>query len=64
MKYRNSIITFGFLVLVAKYSGFPSAWREALYVLFGLAIIVLAYLSGKESKPKSHEPIPDSLINN
>lgn len=53
MKYRNTIITLGFIILVASTSfiGVPRSWKEFVMVLSALAIVVLAYLAGKEKKP-------------
>ena len=47
MKYRNSIIAVGFLNIVIQFLGFPDSWKNGMYVIIGLAIIVLAYV-GKE----------------
>jgi hypothetical protein len=43
MRFRNVIIALGFLVLVTQFTGFPEAWRNAFYIIAGLALIVLAY---------------------
>lgn len=48
MKYRNGIITLGFLVIVVQFLGFPESWRDGLYAILGLAVIALAYV-GKNS---------------
>jgi hypothetical protein len=47
MKYRNSIIALGFLVLVVQFLGIPTAWKNPLYIIVGIAIIALAYVAGK-----------------
>lgn len=47
MKYKNVIITFGFVVILVQFLGFPQSWRDALYALVGLLVIVFGYLSEK-----------------
>jgi hypothetical protein len=50
MKYRNLIITIGFIVVLIQFLGFPQTWRNVLYSVSGISIIVLGYLSEKEKK--------------
>lgn len=51
MKYRNTIIALGFIILVASTSliGVPRSWKDIVVMLSALAIVVLAYLAKKES---------------
>jgi hypothetical protein len=57
MKYRNTIIAIGFLLIVMPVLGFPRSWLTVFYILAGGAIITLGYLSGKETRvtPKQTE---------
>ncbi len=55
MKYRNLIITLGFVVILIQFLGFPQAWRNAFYAITGIAIITFGYLSEKEKKVKPAE---------
>ncbi len=50
MKYRNTIIVLGFIVAAFKIFALPQSWKEAVYVLLGVAIMMLAYISGRERK--------------
>ena len=47
MKYKNVIITLGFVVILIQFLGFPQSWRDALYALIGLLVIAFGYLSEK-----------------
>ncbi|MEK7607552.1 MAG: hypothetical protein AAB484_01310 [Patescibacteria group bacterium] len=47
MKYRNSIIALGFLVVIIQFLGFSESIRNGLFIISGIAIIALAYLAGK-----------------
>lgn len=60
MKYRNLIIALGFVIVVIQFLGFPQAWRNVLYVLGGLSVIALGYLSDKEKKVAT--PVSDSKV--
>jgi hypothetical protein len=53
MKYRNLIVSLGFVVVIIQFLGFPQAWRNGLYALTGMSIIAFGYLSDKEKKVKS-----------
>jgi hypothetical protein len=55
MKYRNLIVTLGFVVVIIQFLGFPQAWRNGLYTLAGMSIIAFGYLSDKEKKVKMVE---------
>ena len=52
MKYRNLIITLGFIVIVIQFLGFPQSWKDVFYLLVGLLVITFGYLSEKEKKIK------------
>ncbi len=47
MKYRNTIIALGVIIVVLQFLGFPQSWDNALYAIVGLAIIALAYVGEK-----------------
>jgi len=47
MRYRNIIITLGFLTILIQFLGFPESWDRAFYAIIGLAVIALAYV-GKD----------------
>jgi len=47
MKYRNSIIALGFLVVIIQFLGFPEFFRNALFIISGIAIVALSYMAGK-----------------
>jgi hypothetical protein len=47
MKYRNSIITLGAVIIILQFLGFPQSWDNALYAIVGLSIIALAYVGEK-----------------
>jgi len=48
MKYRNGIIALGFLVVIIQFLGFPEDFRNALFIISGIAIIALSYIAGKK----------------
>ncbi len=48
MKYRNSIIALGFLVVIIQFLGFPENARNALFIISGIVVVALAYLAGKK----------------
>lgn len=52
MRYRNIIITLGFIILILSTGiiGVPSLWSDIVLRLAAFAIIVLAYLAGNERK--------------
>jgi len=52
MKYRNLIITLGFVVILIQFLGFPQSWRDALYAFVGILVIAFGYLSDKERTVK------------
>ncbi|MEN9621718.1 MAG: hypothetical protein RLZZ67_152 [Candidatus Parcubacteria bacterium] len=56
MKYRNLIITLGFIVIFIQFLGFPQAWRDVLYILSGLLVITFGYLSEAEKKTAPTQP--------
>jgi hypothetical protein len=49
MKYRNLIITLGVLIILVQFLGFPESWDNALYAIFGILVIILAYISQKRA---------------
>ena len=51
MRFRNLLMTLGFLVIAIQFLGFPRAWDSAFYVLLGLLVIAFAYLAGKREEP-------------
>jgi hypothetical protein len=55
MRYRNTIIAFGFAILVfsTPLIGIPQSWKVAVVQLSALAVAFLAYLAGKEPKTPS-----------
>lgn len=61
MKYRNSIIALGFLVILIQFLGFPQDVRNVFYGIVGLAIIVLSYICKHES---GHSVGGEKTINN
>ena len=65
MRYRNIIITLGFIILVLSTGiiGVPPMWSDIALRLAAFAIVVLAYLAGNERKAKAPEasasaPVP------
>ena len=44
MKYRNSIIALGFVVILVQFLGFPQSWDNGIYAVAALSIIALAYV--------------------
>jgi Ca2+/H+ antiporter len=52
MKYRNTIIALGFVILVfsTSFVGIFKFWKESVIILSALAIVILAYLAGKERR--------------
>jgi hypothetical protein len=64
MKYRNVIITLGFLVMIMQSLGFPQNMRNIFYVIIGALIITLGYLSNKISKQKKVQGPADSNTTN
>ncbi|MFA6430428.1 MAG: hypothetical protein WC229_01890 [Candidatus Paceibacterota bacterium] len=44
----SSIFVLGILVMLMPFSGFPFGWKDAIYKICGLAIIVLSLLIRKE----------------
>lgn len=53
MKYRNSIIALGFLVIIIQFLGFPQSMRDVFYIIVGISIIVLSYLCKHDGGKKS-----------
>ncbi len=50
MRRNRAITIFGIIVAVTPFLGFPSGFKNFLFVLFGLLISVLAYLALREQK--------------
>ena len=44
----SSIFVLGFLTALVPFSGFPIAWKNSFYILFGLAVAVLSVLIRRE----------------
>jgi hypothetical protein len=44
----SSIFVLGILVVLMPFSGFPFEWKNATYIICGLAIIILSLLIRKE----------------
>jgi len=44
----SSIFVLGIIVLLTPFSGFPFEWKETIYIISGLAIIVFSLLIRKE----------------
>jgi len=44
----SSIFVLGLFVALMPFSGFPIAWKNTLYILLGLAIVVLSVLIRRE----------------
>lgn len=53
MRYRNAIITLGFVILFVGAIDVPVEWKKALCALSGIAVIVLGYLAGRDRRPGS-----------
>ena len=51
MRYRNAIITLGFVILVVGAVHVPDDWKRVLSALLGIAVIVLGYLAGRDRRP-------------
>jgi hypothetical protein len=60
------ILAIGLLVGLTPYVGLPSGWKTGLYVIFGIAIVVLAYLirSDQASAGQPHTPAQDIFVEN
>ncbi len=51
MSKRQIIIILGALIIIiALFSGLPTAWNTTLYVLIGLMIITVAYTTSKPAQ--------------
>lgn len=50
MRYRNSLIVVGLLIILVRLLGFPSGSKTALDIILGALVIVFAYMAGKEKK--------------
>lgn len=50
MRYRNTIIALGFAILLCQTPivGVPQFWKDVVVDVAGFAVVVLAYLAGKE----------------
>jgi len=44
MSRESSIFFLGLLVIITRFSGLPSSWKDALFFLCGIAICSLAFL--------------------
>ena len=54
MSQRQWIVILGVWIMVLPFLGFPYSWKQALYVLTGLGVIVFAYrIKFKEIAPKA-----------
>lgn len=60
MRYRNAIITLGFVVLAIGAVDVPVGWKKALCALAGISVVVLGYLAGRDRRPASTAPAPSS----
>ena len=59
MSKRQLIILFGALIiLIALFSGFPTAWNQILNIIIGVLIIIVAYTTTKSSTSKRPSDIP------
>jgi hypothetical protein len=57
MSKRQLIILFGALIIIiALFSGLPSSWNTALYVIIGLLIIAVAYTTTKPASTIEKKP--------
>lgn len=55
---------FGFLVAILPFTGFPREFREALSVLFGLIIVMLAFLINRKNVESRKEFPKDTFSEN
>jgi len=44
MSRESSILLLGIFVILTRFTGLPSSWKDILVFLFGAAIVVLAFL--------------------
>jgi len=69
MRKEKSLIIIGFWILILPFLGFPSSWRNFLYIITGLIIMYLGYLfyiEVKASIPKDtteFKPFIDNINN-
>lgn len=50
MRKERTLLILGIWVAVLPYLGFPSNWRDILFVITGVALVYLAYLFYLEVK--------------
>jgi len=43
MKYTKTIVTLGIIVAVLPFLGFPSSWKNVMFLIFGVSIAALAF---------------------
>lgn len=52
MKKARILLIIAIWTIVLPYLGFPSFWKNLLFILTGLAVAYVAYIIYKENKPK------------
>jgi hypothetical protein len=52
MRKEKTLCILGMWVAVLSFLGFPNAWRQAFFVLTGLALIYLGYLFYLETRTR------------
>jgi len=60
MRKEKTLLIIGVWVAILSFLGFPSPWRNALFLITGLAIMYLAYLFYLEFKARSSKDINHS----
>ncbi|MCX6758000.1 MAG: hypothetical protein NTZ44_03925 [Candidatus Nomurabacteria bacterium] len=50
MKKARTLLTIGIWVAILPYLGFPSSWKNILFVLTGLGLFYFAYVLYKQAK--------------
>lgn len=60
MRKEKTLLIIGVWVMILPFLGFTSTWRQALFLITGLAIIYLAYLFYLEYKRRMRKEISRS----
>ena len=63
MKKARTLLILGIWISILSYLGFPVSWRDILFTITGLILIILSYSLYKEYKKKNNKVTENNFDN-